>query len=502
MGRYRVLYNNIAMPGFCKVVEVRNSILPSISQNTLTIPGRIGAYSYGNEIGTRVIEIDIIIFSDRPNNLPMYSTQVAQWLLYNEPQKLILEDNITRYYMASFTGDSTLEELATIGKTTLTFVCYDPLQYGAETTIPINLSGMTKVTNVGTAPSFPIIRFKVNKNLTGLTVVGRDDFIDIGNPMTVDTTVEDYEPYAIKDYLESYNGWTQSSGVLGGKIDVPISEWEVWDNSSFRIPISNFKSAGNEWHGGCIQKQATNEVQDFEFIAPIHFNGKDNRSRAQLQTNVLDNTGSSLVQVTYKDGSLNGSECIVTVDLRNGGTKQNVLNYKIPAKYLDFVGSVYITRKSNKWTIKLGRKNSSSLLWSTGKGIQFLTTKSYVDSGKKFMQKAKYVQFACMIYATLKDEEGTKNDLSRNYMAFYNVYLKDLKPYNPSEDKLPIIIYSGDEITIDCNTGEVYKNDEYFMDFINPTSPFIKLDNLHNGINILPEGCVSNGEIVVKASWY
>lgn len=502
MSDFNVIFNGASMPSFLKVVKVHQSILPTITQNTLTVPGRYGAVPFGNELGARVIDLDVILFTDRLDNMPMYARQLAQWLMYNEPKKLLLSDNPGKYYMAMFSGDSTIDEIFTIGRTTLSFICYDPLQYGEEERTPINLNGETQITNIGTAPSYPMIRFKVNQNLTGITLVGSDDFVDIGSPLTVDTTPQEYEPYVFKDFLTSYSGWTQSNGLPGATINLDMDAWEIWDNSVFRINSDRWVD-GSKWHGGAIQKSFGTSAQDFECIIPVHFNGKNSRARGNIQTNILGENGQYVFKISYKDGSLSNTECAVTVTLLDGsGGEKKVFDYKIASKYRDFIGCVYVTRKGTKWDFKLRRKNGKNYDWGSSKGLQTLKSSSYVDTKKKYMQPIKTVQLAILMYGNYKDEEGSKKDEKRNYMSIYNVFIKNLKQYKPSPNTTPMIIYSGDEIAINCETGEVFKNDDYFMDFLNPNSTFISFDNLHNALSVLPEGCIQEGEVILKPAWY
>lgn len=503
MADFKVIFNNNSMPPFVKVANVINTVLPPVSQNTITVPGRYGAIPFGNELGARLISIEVILFSDALDNMPFYARQLAQWLYYTEPKRLELQDNVGKYYMAMFTGDSSIEELFSVGRTTLNFTCYDPLQYGDEMTVPINTTDVTKVSNLGTAPSYPIIKFKVNKNLTGLTVVGSDDYVDIGSPLTVDDTSTDYEPYALKDYLTSFGGWTQSSGVPGATVNVALSEWEIWDNSVFRIREAWKDASG--WHGGAIEKQFTKSVQDFECIVPVHFNGKQNRGRGNIQTNIKTLDGGYLMRISYKDGSLTATECAVTVDLFNSsGDAKNVFSYKIPAKYQDFVGCVYASRRGNKWTFILRRKvGEGGRAWATStEGLQTLKTGYYTDSSKTYMKQANVIQLVLLSYDRWEDNEGSKNDKLRNYMSIYNVFIKNLEKYTPQANKIPTIIYSGDEITVNCRTGEVFKNDDYFMDFLNPNSTFICFDQKNNALQIIPEGSIESGEVIVQPSWY
>lgn len=499
MGRFRVSFNGIILPNNIRVKDVRHSILPPVSQNAITIPGRAGALPLGNTIDVRKIEMDIVILAPNEREMPKYASILANWLLYDEPKKLEIEDmvNLGRYYMAMYTGESSIEELSRAGNTTLTFLCYDPYAYTTEEEITFSPQEVIRLSNLGDTPIYPKIELKINKNLTNLTFVSSKGYVDIGKPLGVDDTTDEYEPYIVSDGMNSLAGWTQSSSIYGGYVDVPLSGWGVRDNQSFII--RDWTNEGTSWHGGCIQKQGLRSINDFQFIAPISFNGKSLRAKGAIQTNVLNENGGYLVTVQYKDDNSSANMCHINVRLHGGGSVYEVLSYAVPTSYVNFTGAVYVTRKSNRWYIEVKYKTGSGgVAWTSGDPGKLITIKtaSYVDGAKKYISKAKSVQIACMMNGQYKDGDEDKNkNFLRNDMKFWNIYLKDITPYFQKDNVTPTIIYAGDTIIVDNETGEVYKNNELFMQFLDPTSPFIRLDKEENGLSIAPENCYSTGKI-------
>lgn len=499
MGKFRVSLNGYSLPEGMKVREVRHSILPPISQGQIVVPHRAGTIPSGNNIDTRKIEMDIIVVTRNENEMPKYANILANWLYYEVPKKLEIEDvaNLGRYYMAMYNGDSTIEEIGVVGNTTITFYCYDPFAYAEEESQTFYANEVIRLSNLGDRPIYPKVQFKVNRNLTNLLLVGSSGYVELGSPMGVDSTTDNYAPYIVSDTMSSLAGWTQSPAVYGGYIDIPLNGWTVYNNQSFRI--RDWKDDGTGWHGGAIQKQGDRAINDFEMIAPISFNGQSERAKGVIQTNVLSESGGFLCTIQYKDDNSDASMCHIDVRLHGGNTVQSIMSYRVPNNYTNFTGAVYVTRKGNRWDVDVKYKHGSggvSWIDRDPSKLSTIQTASYVDGGRIFSARARIVQLACMMNGTYTDsDEDKKKQYKRNDMKFWNIYLKDISPYVSKPNVVPTIIYSGDMITINNETGEIFKNDELFMDFLDPTSPFIKLSKSENALTIEPNDCYSSGTI-------
>lgn len=500
MSRFRVSFNGLMLPNNVKVKDIRHTILPPVTQNSITIPGRAGALPLGNNLDVRKIEMDIVILAPNEREMPKYASILANWLLYDEPKKLEIEDMVSlgRYYMAMYTGESSIEELSRAGNTTLTFLCYDPYAYTEEEIISFSAGQeIIKVPNLGDTPIYPKVSINIKEKTSNLTLISSKGYVEIGTPLGVDNNMSDYQPYVVNDQMASLNGWTQASSVYGGYIDVPLDGWGVKNNELFFI--RDWTNTGTGWHGGCIQKQATRSVSDFQYIAPITLNGTTSRGKGIVQTNLLNEKGGYLLTIQYKDNSSNSSMCIIDVTLHSGVEEKNIFSYRLPKSYVNFTGAVYVTRKSNRWSIDVYYKTGKGdVIWKQGdpSKLKVIKRATYMDSAKKFTSKVKSVQCACMMYGDYKDDADKKNkNFVRNDMKFWNIYLKDLAPYTPEDNYVPCIMYPGDIVTIDNSTGEIFRNADLFMNFLEPTSPFVSLDKENNGLSIYPESCHNGGKI-------
>lgn len=518
MARYNISFDGEVMPSFMSVVSVTNSILPSITQNTTTIPYRIGEYCYGTEIGTRKIEVEVIIFADKAEKLPLYTREVARWLMHREPKKLVLGDMVGYYYNAIFTGDSALEELSKIGRATLTFMCYDPLLYGEESITSYPAGGSLNVENLGTAPTYPVVTMTAKRNLSEFNLVSGNEYVSVGKGMGVQDKPIDRDPYVLNERFVSLNKWTQAPSMVGDgvSIDMAKSDWEIYEGTSIRIAEKSWKD-GVEWHGGGLESEWATPTQDFEFVAPVYFNANTHRSRGMIQTNIKDSSNRVISTVVYKRDTIDSETLKIIVKLHStGGSSRVVFSQNLYSTNADFVGQVRIKRVGKKWSFSLERKYknyvndvSQSDWWKDGNGLSTYSSGVFYDNSSQYTSPIKKVQVGMFMWDKYEEgKESTENSegvlpMLRCPMHIYNVFVKKLGGTQDHQDTdTDIIIYAGDVITVDCEEGAIYKNGSYFMNNLAPKSTFIKMDKSLNKLRLEPADAFQNVIVKVVPKWY
>ena len=518
MPRYNVSFDGELMPRFMSVVKVDNSILPEISQNTISVPGRVGSFCFGSEIGTRQIDIEVIIFADKQNQLPKYAREVARWLMHDRPKKLELGDNPGYYYYATFTGGSALEELSKIGRATLSFMCYDPLLYGGEITTYHERGGSFSIKNLGTAPTFPIISMKANKRMTGFSVVGRNEFVEVGKGLGVQDRPVDKDPYVLDEHFVSLNRWTQAPGMAGDGVSIDLEKpaWEIYEGTSIRINESSWKENGSEWHGGGLESDWGTPAQDFEFVAPVYFDGTLARSRGMIQTNIKDSSNRILASVQYKRSSIDMQSLRIEVILYNSRGQGTVaVSTGLFGADAKFIGAARIRRVGRRWNVAIERRYSGSINdeaqageWKDKTGLRQIDSRTFTDGDGSYSNPIKKAQVGMFMWGDYeKGKPKTEHEeevlaMLRSPMLIYNVFVKNLNHNEVSSGVSETIIYPGDRIVINCEEGAVYKNGQYFMNHLAPKSTFIKLDNYFNGLRIDPADGFSEIVVTTTPKWY
>ena len=145
--------SDISFP-YLKVLDIRRSILPAISDHLIKVPGRPGAYDMGREVEHLTFEVEVLIEAEDIPDLRNKVRQLAAWLDTEEVKELIFSeedgeatpDGAPRKYMGRLTDKTDLEELIRYGKGTLTFLCPDPYAEGRTQTATIGGVGRAEDT--------------------------------------------------------------------------------------------------------------------------------------------------------------------------------------------------------------------------------------------------------------------------------------------------------------------------------------------------------------------
>jgi len=183
---------------YFEILDVRRPILPPIEDVTEQIGGRHGLIDFGQKIGARIIEVDIMLHSTSIEEFRKQVDRVASFIFSSEVRELQFSDEPNIIYYARLTGETNLEQLVSWGTTTLTFVCFDPYKYDAEETI----YSKTEVCNNDLIPI---------ENLSDSTLFPEITITNVGQP------IENLCPNP--DFEENTDGWIyQDTGNSSGAL--------------------------------------------------------------------------------------------------------------------------------------------------------------------------------------------------------------------------------------------------------------------------------------------
>jgi len=544
-----ITFNNIPMPYFVHVKNIKHRILPTISQNLLTVGGRAGSYDYGNTIGNREIDIDIQIITPEPNVLPAYLRILAEWLYHEDARELVLGDNPSKYYIAKLSGDTDITEDFVVGEGTLKFVCVDPFIYGeSKMKLIDSYNGeILEYENNGTAPVSPVMQFTINKDITSFSVVSDDEVVDFGSPVTVDTPpsqIVDYRGYVLNDLLASLGGWSVAPSISGGVI---AGEFEVYGGHCFRQKGLDYGS-GSTYHGASMIKSMSRSVSDFSSKFSFRINNESSIgylgsivvTASSLKLMAAPDSSSRVVQTVTRGTKLrvvrsegwwyylsNGTYCLNDTSLTTLTTEEKANNmigkvmfYLLDENGLPVVEMLYgdLVARANTCTVEINLINGSTKkkiagstipnytdskgfftierinnVWSVGLGLADFSGKyttsvaPYVDWDNQFMQKVSRVQVATLAWA----------DYPTPYMELWDVSVTSEETAEiPKEDEIPIILRAGDVLFVDNSTGSITKNGLPFYEFLNPASTFIHFEKGNNGLVISPSDSISEGIVM------
>lgn len=115
------------------VLRVKRSIHAPVRPRLITVPGKAGAYNFGNpEIEYTTHEVSIAITGGSNENYHKLKRQIAGWLFSNVEKELIFDDESGKSYLAMFVDSGELDRLGSYGEATLSFVSSDPFASGKK----------------------------------------------------------------------------------------------------------------------------------------------------------------------------------------------------------------------------------------------------------------------------------------------------------------------------------------------------------------------------------
>jgi predicted phage tail component-like protein len=347
------------------------------------VPGRVGAYDMGVLSGERVIEFDLTLV-DQASLAAARSAEraIAAWLVTDSPCTLMIDDETDVTYSARLDGSIEWEWIgATARRATITFTCPDPLATSTAGEVTTALaSGITTVTNDGTAPAYPRITVAMESDCTYLRVDCNGRKVQLGNIGDPDATVIDVETDAVTDDLLSVTGWSLSEttpvevGTVGGAMGAdgangfsPQRTGGSWPNdASWSGPIARHTTAHAAIAG------------DFKASERLYINdagGGIGWGVAQVYRLDGSNNILSRAQIWTQAGTVRAR-----VDLGGTGGEAIVLDKTLTVNALPEPVSflIDVTRSGNVWTA------SVVSLDATGRRAYPTATGRYTDTASDF----------------------------------------------------------------------------------------------------------------------
>lgn len=183
------------------VIALRSPIhaMPGSTHHMKAISGRDGSYYFGSDLDVGIIPIDCALLVHGEKNIRLYLEEILDWL---DPRKgegaLVLDTAAHKEYRAICKDSFNVDQVATTGKFSLTFMCPDPIGYAVQPTeiTAIMNAGNSRIVGVngGTEEVGAVLTFtfsaastsfKVTEESTGRFVELRREF-NSGDVVTID----------------------------------------------------------------------------------------------------------------------------------------------------------------------------------------------------------------------------------------------------------------------------------------------------------------------------
>ena len=214
-----MIFNGVKIDDYVKVEEIRKGFLPPVSSTFKEIPGRPGGKYIQNQLGNKVIEVDIRLIEEDKEELQRKVRTLAEILYTEEPKKLDTGEP-GKYDMAILDGEVNFETFLRTGKAILPFLCA-PLSYGDTKYLEIG----GELRNAGTYATTGIINVAVEESdFLEVTLENTKEKIYIKHPFTTGDTVT----------IDLSEGTAYKNGV-------PITQDVYLESDFFDIPVGTFE---------------------------------------------------------------------------------------------------------------------------------------------------------------------------------------------------------------------------------------------------------------------
>jgi predicted phage tail component-like protein len=514
-----IKFNNQSLPDNVQVQNITNSILPPIERNTVKIAGKAGTTTLSRDIGDRVITVSFVIDAPTAEDYHKAVRDLATFLYYDEPKKLEILSEPSKYYMAMVDGESEIEPVTDkIGTVEITLIASQPFAYDDTTQTPVTLAidgSTTVVENKGNFDAYPVLEidFKdkttyvgVANNTTGeQLVLGAAVLIGEQNPYDLRETLIDDSMAAVGSNTQLSTGTAfnpiayasiNPSGDADGidKVNMTAIARPIAGSTQTGLGVEGQNyGTGSGWHGAGLLRSLTDlfTTDDFSMEFDLQFENYNPLAVGKMEMYIFS-------------GSFLGADAKLIAKLNFQDSADGLLDPQLWVKfckpdnstgYLGYTGSTTISVDEMKnrpkrfyhnptglIRIRIARRNTNWRVW-----IALIDPS---DGG-----------FGKVLKQDLFEYNDVNNELNYDIptgivltTAVYNTHLvptnmifHGMKVYEELIDLVdetgrPYIFDAGDKLVISTGEAMIYKNGELFFEYLDPTSNFIKLVRGNNDI--------------------
>nr|DAL94695.1 MAG TPA: distal tail protein [Caudoviricetes sp.] len=519
------------------VNDIHRFIGPNVEENLQTVPGMYGQVFQGNSWEEREFDIDITIpansEAERVEKIHNMADLFIQTAFGEFP--MVFDDDSDFTYYGHFT---TLPEPARVAANsnnsdetaTLVFMCSDPMAYGLQQTITIDKNPFT-FTPDGGAECYPVFTCIPHGDVTKIAVSDQDgNYVYVGEDVDPDNNSQpiDNEPRKVWDYCNTFGtGWTsfnQSSSTTITNKPLPFNSEndKVPSNASMESTVETFdvKSFGTNpkdcWYGPMIQRSFPAAYSNWRISVRMNNYQYDSRVRGKIELYLLDSSSKRIGLFSLKDNG-NGEDVWAIIEIGDHDPKKDMRHKMIQTQgtiHNAKAGYVKLKTKSGTKKVKVKGKTKTETVYKTIKlpvdpdtdsFTHFFGTFTLEKNGNKYTAsimkndtKTHAPVWSKPFSATFTDTDNKYDNALAGVALFigkWGIYqddhgisytnnkmsLTDLKVYeiqnggNSATSSPSVIAHSGDEIKIDCEQDQVFKNGNLFMQNLFIGSNFITM---------------------------
>ncbi|WP_242291385.1 distal tail protein Dit [Bacillus cereus group sp. BfR-BA-01356] len=449
-----------------------------LERTFLEVPHYPGGRLIRTQTKMRKIIVPVSLFYESMEEAEKLKEEIANWLITDQPQELIFDDEKDRTYLAVIDESFDPQQLVNLGEGVLTFVCEMPYKLGPTKTVEFEMDGRGLIANVqnkGTVHSNPIVEIEITKPNTFLDVwfggvsLSDRDYFRIGMPLkTVEKPVERNQRI-VWDEMATTVGWSKVSSMEDGE---PVGEMK---SDKYQFYCSDFGTGtGKGWHGAAVKKSIPGgPVEDFIMQAYVTCKSKKINEMGRVEIAILDENSKVLSKIAMNDlywqAEQNFGTMVIGYDNKPGKIGLIYESGDYPNTWNQYFGRVWIARTGNVWEAYI-----SKFLPGTEKDDSERFAR-WIDKDNKHMEKAAQIQISIMQWQDVPPVEAmTVSDLK-----FWKVNLN-------TSNTPPYIVDVGDKVVIDTENSHVTIEGKNAINIKEFFSNFPVINKGNNTLEIMP----------------
>lgn len=467
-----MIYNNIEMSSFIRIIDVRGRGLAEQELTTLRAIGSDEDRVTYRSKPKRYIEIDYEIRAKDKWSLRKKIDEVSSIIVTNSKVPVVFSDEYDRTYFCEFDGVDEDREYHHIGihRGTI-FLLRDKHKYGSENNLLFPADIVT-VENKGTAEALPIFELEATQKTTFAMVSNQDDEYNlVGQPADDDVQVVDTRNSVLYENGSTIDTWsTASLEMLDNHFVKNIGGTMTSDGAGIR---ANGYGTGEKLHGPAIYKEIA-PIQDFEIETTFDIISKREEENFRIGINFLDENMNMLGTIAIKDnsrtykrrvplarygpyrGSGSGNGYLIGDNQKNDKARETTLFY------------LRAQRKGKRFNFYIGE-------WKNQKHVRSWS-ESYSDVGNNYQGKLKYIT----LYVAKYSDRPNPTRLRINSVEVFELA-------RITEDVTPYVLYPGDKVEFDHVEKNILLNGEVRKDLKDFGASFFTLKKGENMLVVTPE---------------
>ncbi|WP_242295152.1 distal tail protein Dit [Bacillus cereus group sp. BfR-BA-01426] len=445
-----------------------------LERTFLEVPHYPGGRLIRTQTKMRKIIVPVALFYESMEEAEKLKEEIANWLITDQPQELIFDDEKDRTYLAVIDESFDPQQLVNLGEGVLTFVCEMPYKLGPTKTVEFEMDGRGLIANIqnkGSVESNPIIEIEVTKPSTFLDVWKGDNYFRIGWPLRMDQVPVERNQRVMWDEMSTIVGWTNvpnAEDMIGG------GAFKV-DAGSRLVPVYLGETNIKGWHG-CIAKKNIPQgpLQDFIMQAYVGVRSSHPDQMGRVEIGLLDENSDYVARISMNDVHWQAEQNTGFAKL---GNKKKPDGERVlinepgdhPTTWNQYRGRLWLARTGNRWEAYI-----SKFLWNTEKddSERFVV---WEDEKNVNMDKVAQVQISISQFS----DNMFCTDMSIDDLKIWKVNMN-------TQDNPPYIFDVRDKVVIDTERSLVSINGKKAINLKDIFSDYPVINKGLNKLEIMP----------------